>query len=163
MGRLPNGSTDMLLSRSLRRKVLATALAAVAFVLVYQAATNDSRPAASVAIRAGRAIEPGTRVDFVGTAYCKGDTTASGVIVKAGIAAADPSLLPEGSVIAVEGVPERYRGIYTVMDTGPMIQGRHVDLYMWSCTEALEFGRRDLTLLVLRLGWNPKNSKAGIH
>ena len=153
----------LLLSRSLRRKVLATMLASVAFVLVYQAATNDARPSASAAIRAGRAIQPGTRVDFVGTAYCKGETTASGVGVQAGIAAADPSLLPEGSVIAVEGVPEHYRGIYTVMDTGPMILGRHVDLYMWSCNEALEFGRRDLTLLVLRLGWNPKNSKPGIH
>ena len=49
------------------------------------------------------------------------------------------------------------------MDTGPLIQGRHLDLYMWSCTEALEFGRRDITVLVLRLGWNPKNSKPGIH
>jgi 3D (Asp-Asp-Asp) domain-containing protein len=153
----------MLLSRSLRRKVLATALAAVAFVLVYQAATNDARPSASGAVKAGRAIAAGTRVDFVATAYCKGETTASGVGVQAGIAAADRSLLPEGSVIAVEGAPESYRGIYTVMDTGPFIQGRHVDLYMWSCNEALAFGRRDITVLVLRLGWNPKNSTPGIH
>ena len=28
------------------------------------------------------------------------------------------------------------------MDTGPMVRGRHIDLYMWSCKEALEFGRR---------------------
>jgi 3D (Asp-Asp-Asp) domain-containing protein len=153
----------MLLSRSLRRKVLATALAAVAFVLVYQAATNDARPSVSGVLRPGRAIVAGTRVDFVATAYCKGETTASGVGVQAGIAAADRSLLPEGSVIAVEGAPESYRGIYTVMDTGPFIQGRHVDLYMWSCNEALAFGRRDITVLVLRLGWNPKNSKPGIH
>ena len=153
----------MLLSRSLRRKVLATALAAVSFVLVYQAAANDARPSAAAAGRAGRTIATGTRVDFVATAYCKGETTASGVGVQAGIAAADRSLLPEGSVIALEGVPERYRGIYTIMDTGPLIQGRHVDLYMWSCTEALEFGRRDIAVLVLRLGWNPKNSKPGIH
>jgi 3D (Asp-Asp-Asp) domain-containing protein len=153
----------MLLSRSLRRKILATALAAVGFVLVYQAAANDTRPSASAAIRGGRAIATGTRVGFVATAYCKGETTASGVGVQSGIAAADRSLLPEGSVIAVEGAPERYRGIYTVMDTGPFVQGRHVDLYMWSCNEALEFGRRDITVLVLRLGWNPKNSKPGIH
>jgi 3D (Asp-Asp-Asp) domain-containing protein len=153
----------MLLSRSLRRKVLATAIAAVAFVLVYQAATNDARPSASQAVRNARVITAGTRVDFVATAYCKGETTASGVTVQAGIAAGDPSLLPEGSVIAVEGVPEAYRGIYTVMDTGPLIQGHHVDLYMWNCNEALEFGRRDIAVLVLRLGWNPKNSKPGIH
>jgi 3D (Asp-Asp-Asp) domain-containing protein len=153
----------MLLSRSLRRKVLATALAAVAFVLVYQAAANDSRSAAEAAAMPSRVLGPGTRMDFVATAYCKGDTTASGVGVQAGIAAGDAALLPEGSVIAIEGAPEHYQGIYTVMDTGPMVRGRHIDLYMWSCKEALEFGRRDITVLVLRLGWNPKNSKPGIH
>ena len=153
----------MVLSRSLRRKVLATALAALGFVLIYQAATNDARSPDSGSVLPARPIVPGTRMDLVATAYCKGDTTASGVGVKAGIAAADPLLLPEGSVIAIEGVPERYRGIYTVMDTGPMIQGRHIDLYMWSCFEALEFGRRDLAVLVLRLGWSPKNTKPGIH
>lgn len=153
----------MLLSRSLRWKVIATALAAVGFVLIYQAATSDGRPSAFESAPAGHKLAPGARVDFVGTAYCKGETTASGVDVQAGIAAADPGLLPEGSVISVEGVPERYRGIYTVMDTGPMVQGRHVDLYMWSCNEALEFGRRDLTVMVLRLGWNPKNSKPGLR
>jgi 3D (Asp-Asp-Asp) domain-containing protein len=153
----------MLLSRSLRRKVLATALAAVGFALVYQAAANDARPSASGALRASRGITAGARADFVATAYCKGQTTASGVGVQAGIAAADRSLLPEGSVIALEGVPEHYRGIYTVMDTGSLVLGRHVDLYMGSCNEALEFGRRDIAVLVLRLGWNPKNSKPGIH
>ena len=27
---------------------------------------------------------------------------------------------------------------------------------MWSCHEALKFGRRPVRLTVLRLGWNPK-------
>src|SRR5262249_34039271 len=115
---LKGACTGMLLSRSLRRKVLATAIAAVAFVLIYQAATNDARPAAATDARTSRPMAAGTRLDFVGTAYCKGQTTASGVVVQAGIAAADPSIFPEGTVLAIEGVPERYRGIYTVMDTG---------------------------------------------
>ena len=42
-----------------------------------------------------------------------------------------------------------------VLDTGPGVQGRLVDLYMWSCNEALAFGRKDVRLTVLRLGWNP--------
>ena len=29
---------------------------------------------------------------------------------------------------------------------------------MWSCNEALELGRRDIAINVLRLGWNPKAS-----
>ncbi len=63
--------------------------------------------------------------------------------VRTGIAAADPDLLPVGSVIQVDKLAERYNGIYTIMDTGPAVQGRHIDIYMWSCNEALELGRRD--------------------
>jgi 3D (Asp-Asp-Asp) domain-containing protein len=153
----------MLLSRSLRRKLLATVLTAVGFVLLYQAVVIDSHALGRFVTTPGtRVLAPGTRVSFTATAYCKGETTASGVAVQAGVAAADPGLLPEGSVVEVEGVPTHYRGIYTVMDTGPKVVGRHVDLYMWSCTEALQFGRRPTTLTILRLGWNPTNSATSI-
>ena len=74
------------------------------------------------------------------------------------IAAADPRLLPVGSVIQIYKLGERYNGIYTIMDTGPAVQGRILDIYMWSCHEALELGRRPMQLTVLRLGWNPKDS-----
>ena len=43
--------------------------------------------------------------------------------VRTGIAAADPELLPVGSVIQVYKLGERYNGIYTIMDTGPAVQG----------------------------------------
>jgi hypothetical protein len=33
---------------------------------------------------------------------------------------------------------------------------------MWSCYEALDFGRRPVHLTVLRLGWNPTNSAPGM-
>jgi 3D (Asp-Asp-Asp) domain-containing protein len=150
----------ILLSRSFRRKLLATVLTATAFVLLYNATMIDSR---TVALRESEslvALKPttGSRIEFTATAYCKGETTSAGVAPQAGIAAADPQLLPEGSVVQVEEVPERYRGIYTVMDTGPAVNGRQVDLYMWSCIEATSFGRRPITLTVLRLGWNPRNS-----
>jgi 3D (Asp-Asp-Asp) domain-containing protein len=150
----------LLLSRSFRRKLLATALAACGFVLLYDATVIDSRTVAMKEASAQQALtlRAGARLDFVGTAYCKGQTTSAGVSPQAGIAAADPGLLPEGSVVQVDGVPDRYRGIYTVMDTGPKVVGRHVDLYMWSCIEATSFGRRPMTLSVLRLGWNPKNT-----
>ena len=38
------------------------------------------------------------------------------------------------------------------------MQGRHLDLYMWSCNEALAFGRKEVQVTVLRLGWNPNDS-----
>jgi 3D (Asp-Asp-Asp) domain-containing protein len=142
----------MLLGRSLFRKVLATALAAVAFFLIYQATVIDSR------VGSGRLAISQARLPFVATAYCRGETTASGVNVQAGIAAADPKFLPEGSVIQVDGLPERHQGIYTVLDTGPKIQGRHLDIYMWSCTDAVAFGKRAVTLTVLRRGWKPNQT-----
>jgi 3D (Asp-Asp-Asp) domain-containing protein len=153
----------MFLSRSFRRKLLATTLAAVALVLLYDATVIDSRNMTRTdGPGQAKKVAAGARVDFVATAYCRGQTTASGVDVQAGIAAADEALLPEGSVISVSGVPEQYRGIYTVMDTGPKVLGRHVDLYMWNCDEAVDFGRRDILLTVLRLGWSPKNTAPAI-
>ncbi len=101
---------------------------------------------------------PGSRLQFQATAYCKGTTTASGVAVRTGIAAADPDILPVGSVIQLETDDVRYNGVYTVMDTGPSVQGRHVDIYIWSCYEALDFGRKQVHVVVLRLGWNPRAS-----
>jgi len=157
----------MFLSRSIRRKLVATALAVVGFVLLYDATVIDSRRSTELTPAKDTALPvAGARLRFMATAYCKGQTTASGVGVTTGIVAADRRLLPEGSVIQIDGLlgsaaslPDRYRGIYTVMDTGPWINGRHVDLYLWSCNEALTFGKRDTMITVLRLGWHPKNSR----
>ena len=132
----------------------------MAFAFLYEVTILDSRYAARRAeLREATATPaPGARLRFTATAYCKGTTTASGVNVRRGIAAADPDLLPVGSVIQVDRLGENYNGIYTVMDTGPAVQGRHIDIYMWSCHEALELGRRPAGITVLRLGWNPKAS-----
>ncbi len=157
----------MRLTQSIRLKLVATTLAVVGFVLLYDATVIDSRKSVGAALERDKGIPTaGARLHFMATAYCKGQTTASGVGVTTGIAAADKRLLPEGSVIEIDGIPgrsgslaDRYRGIYTVMDTGPSVNGRHVDLYLWSCNEALTFGRRDAIVTILRLGWHPKNSR----
>ena len=151
----------MLLTRSLKQKIAATCGAMFGFVLLYEVTMLDSKTteARTIEIRETTAKPaPGLRLRFTSTAYCKGTTTASGAAVRSGIAAADPDLLPVGSVIQIESLGARYNGIYTVMDTGPKVQGRHVDLYIWSCHEALAFGRRPISLNVLRLGWNPRAS-----
>lgn len=152
----------MILSRSLRRKLLATVLTAAGFLLVYEATVVDSR---SVSRSEGTALAaaPGARMKFEATAYCKGHTTKSGVAVRAGIAAADPKVLPIGSVIQVDGVDAKYRGVYTVLDTGPEIQGHEIDVYIWSCYEALDFGRRPVDVTVLRLGWNQNDSALALR
>lgn len=134
------------------------------FVLLYEIQARDSKSEASVPTVTETAVLPhaGARMQFSATAYCKGETTASGVGVRTGIAAADPAVLPVGSVIRVETPNPRYGGVWTVMDTGPAVRGRSVDLYLWSCKEALQFGRKKVRLSVLRLGWSPENSIPGL-
>ena len=153
-----------IISRSTGRKIFATFVVSVGFVFVYEATIRDSRYAARQAMtREATGIPlPGTRLTFQATAYCKGTTTASGVNVRSGIAASDPALLPVGSVISVNTGDTKNTGIYTIMDTGPAVKGRILDLYMWSCHEALAFGRKEVQVTVLRLGWNPRASTPSV-
>ena len=146
------------ISRSLWRKVTVTVVAVVGFVLLYEVSMFDSREATPKGPVDPTAPVAGARLLFSATAYCKGTTTASGVRVRTGIAASDPSILPVGSVITLTTRDAKYNGVYIVMDTGPKVQGRIVDLYMWSCYEALTFGRQQIEVTVLRLGWNPSAS-----
>lgn len=156
----------MRLSRSLRLKFVATTLSVVGFLLLYDATVIDSHKSTDAVAADNLPPTAGARLRFMTTAYCQGQTTASGVGVTTGIVAADKRLLPEGSVIEIDAMPgrsdsvaDRYRGIYTVMDTGPAVTGRHIDMYLWSCNEALKFGKREAVITVLRLGWHPKNSR----
>lgn len=148
-----------MLAHSTWRKVAILLVGAAGFVWMYEATVLDSREEAAAFERADQSPpKPGARLRFSATAYCKGTTTASGVNVRSGIAAADPALLPVGSVVEIDAPGSKYDGIYTVLDTGPKVKGRHLDLYMWSCHEALRFGRKSVRITVLRLGWNPQHS-----
>jgi 3D (Asp-Asp-Asp) domain-containing protein len=148
----------MIISHRFWRRTIVTAIAAVGFVSFYEVTALDSKYVARLAtLHETLALPmPGSRLAFSASAYCKGIVTASGVPAQSGVAAADPELLPVGSVIEIDSLPQKYNGIYTVMDTGPLVQGRLVDVYMWSCNEALAFGRKPIRLTVLRLGWNPR-------
>jgi 3D (Asp-Asp-Asp) domain-containing protein len=137
-------------------RLAALIVAVTAFVAVYEARVLDSRSGAWML--GNDQPTSGARLTFSATAYCKGQTTASGVRVRTGIAAADPTLLPVGSVVDLLTGDAKYNGIYTVMDTGPEVQGRELDLYIWSCHEALRFGRKPVQVTVLRLGWDPQAS-----
>lgn len=152
-----------ILSRSNGRKAVALLIAIVGFVFIYEKRMLDSSYAAIQAIFSDQSPPlPGERLPFAATAYCKGSTTASGVAVRTGVAAADPVLLPVGSVVNVATGDPKYNGVYTIMDTGPEVKGRELDLYMWSCHEALRFGRKEIQVTVLRLGWDPQASSPGL-
>jgi 3D (Asp-Asp-Asp) domain-containing protein len=100
------------------------------------------------------AVQPDA-VEFTATAYCLKGTTQSGVRVRPGIVAADPVVLPVGSVVRIEE-PEDHAGIYTVLDTGGAIKGDRLDIYLPDCDHAREFGRQPVNLRVLRHGWDPQ-------
>jgi len=144
----------MIISGRFWRKATVTAIAAIGFVSLYEVTALDSNYVARLATlrETSERPVPGARLAFSATAYCKGIVTASGVAAQTGVVAADPEMLPVGSVVDIESLPERYNG----MDTGPSVHGREVDVYMWSCNDALRFGRRPIHVTVLRLGWNPR-------
>jgi 3D (Asp-Asp-Asp) domain-containing protein len=86
-------------------------------------------------------------IRVVATAYCHSGKTQSGIPTRSGIVAADPRMLPLGSVVRILDGPTT--GIYTVMDTGAAIKGRRIDVYVPNCARAKKFGRRTVTLTVI--------------
>lgn len=81
------------------------------------------------------------------TAYCQGEITKAGTRPVAGhTIAADPSFLPIGSLVEVDGWP----GLRQVHDTGPLVKGRHLDVYTASCSEAVKWGRQKRQVTVKR-------------
>jgi 3D (Asp-Asp-Asp) domain-containing protein len=76
------------------------------------------------------------------TAYCIEGTTKSGMQTRVGIVAADPAVLPIGTVISVDGLTGRHNRTYTVADTGRAVKGREIDIFMDDCAAAKRFGRQ---------------------
>ena len=88
---------------------------------------------------------------FLATAHSQKGRTASGMTSHVGTVAADPAVLPLGSRIHVTGAG-RYTGEYTVADTGALVKGRHIDIYMPTAAEARRFGRQHVRVQVRQRG-----------
>ena len=87
---------------------------------------------------------------FEATAYSLKGITRSGVFVRRGVIAADPTVLPLGSIVQVTA--GNYTGVYTVHDTGNRIKGHVIDVWVPSRREALQFGRQKVKVEVLKMG-----------
>jgi 3D (Asp-Asp-Asp) domain-containing protein len=87
------------------------------------------------------------------TAYCAAGTTSSGVQAESGIIAADPRVLPLGTVVRI--LDPAFQGTYKVMDTGPRIKGRDIDIFMASCRHAKRFGRKMMRVQIVTLAAPP--------
>ena len=124
-----------------------------------QVALPKDPPALDTEITARLVPLPATAVSkklmsFIATAYSLRGITSSGVEVMPGIVAADPAVLPIGSIIRIHS-PD-CPGIYTVLDTGANLRGRMIDFYMRTKREAVQFGARRVKVELLRRGRGPK-------
>ena len=150
----------MRLARSRTTRLVVAVAAVVAFALLHERFARPPRDnvTGELSPEEDPSITAGTRLNFTATAYCKGDVTSSGTRPRSGVAAADPRLLPVGSVVHVQTPDDQHAGIYTILDTGPNVRGSRIDLYMWSCFDASGFGRKPVEVTVMRRGWDPAES-----
>jgi 3D (Asp-Asp-Asp) domain-containing protein len=89
--------------------------------------------------------------EFHATAYCVTGTTKSGVQTAPGLVAADPKVIPLGSMIHVDS--PLMGGIYQVLDTGELVKGNIIDIFIPSYERCKDFGRRIVKVKVLRYGF----------
>jgi 3D (Asp-Asp-Asp) domain-containing protein len=85
------------------------------------------------------------------TAYCTKGQTYAGTRARRGIVAADPRVLPIGTVVRVDGLPKGFNRTYRVEDTGRAIKGREIDVFVSDCDAAERFGRRDARVRIVQL------------
>jgi 3D (Asp-Asp-Asp) domain-containing protein len=106
---------------------------------------SKSLMAKAESVETVKGIGPAT--PYVATAYSLRGRTASGRYVSRGLIAADPRFLPLGSRVRLDA--GGYSGEYLVADTGGLIKGRRIDIWIPSSREAMKFGRRSVKLTVL--------------
>lgn len=99
-----------------------------------------SKPATPVRRTEFTRAHDGEAIPVEITAYCLSGTTRRGRWVRPGIIAADPRVFPLSRYVELfEGGD--YIGRFLVDDTGLLIKGRHIDMWVPTCREARLFGR----------------------
>lgn len=102
--------------------------------------TVETKAEAPAAATSGRTMQ------VEATAYTGGGITATGINLNdnSKVIAVDPSVIPLGSRVLIDGYGE-----YIAGDTGGAINGNIIDVYVASHSEAISFGRRALTIHIL--------------
>ena len=99
-----------------------------------------SKPAAPARRTPFTRARDGEAIPVEITAYCLSGTTRRGRWVRPGIIAADPRVFPLSRYVELfEG--DNYLGRFLVDDTGLLIKGQHIDMWVPTCREARLFGR----------------------
>ena len=107
--------------------------------------------AAAIRANAGQGPQPPDTVRFESTAYCEtGDPTASGKWPREGVTVAvDPDVIPIGSAVMIWGEDGEWMGIFEAQDTGRLIKGRIIDLYIQDYDQCIEWGRKTIYVRVI--------------
>lgn len=110
--------------------------------------SNESESAGSSSSNyvASEESSGGEWMTFTATAYdpSVGDTTRMGTPARIGVVAVDPSVIPLGSTVVIEGY-----GTFSAEDTGGAIVGNKIDIFVGSYSEAMDFGVRTVRVKVI--------------
>lgn len=107
--------------------------------------------AAAIRANAGQDPQPPDTEAFESTAYCEtGQPTASGKWPREGVTVAvDPDVIPIGSAVMIWDETGEWMGIYEAQDTGRLVKGRIIDLYIQDYTECIDYGRQTIYVRVI--------------
>lgn len=110
--------------------------------------SNDSKPInkeikTQPLVKKTASIEPVGLLRFTATAYSIRGKMANGQNVHVGAIAADPRVLPLGTVVEIIGM-----GTFIVKDTGGAIKGNRIDIWMPNRKDAIKFGRKTIKVKI---------------
>jgi len=108
------------------------------------ASASVARPASTEVSRGGRTLYMSATGYATGDGGGAGSRTALGTGVYKGIVAVDPRVIPLGTRLYIDGY-----GPALAADTGGAIKGNRIDLAFGSVGEALNWGRRGVTVHIL--------------
>ena len=110
---------------------------------VYSSVPEQDNPTTGQIEAPEKKIEPsrGGRVLYMeATAYCYGEVTFTGTTPQEGrTVATDPTVIPLGTELIINGRPG-----YVAEDTGGLIRGNRLDIFMQSRKDCLQFGRQTM-------------------
>ena len=101
------------------------------------AVINQHRPAAADRTASSPALNARALGSFVVTCYDLGGRTATGTVTSTSTVAVDPSVIPLGTQIYIQGVGLRY-----AQDTGGAILGRRLDIWEPTYGQCMSWGVR---------------------
>jgi 3D (Asp-Asp-Asp) domain-containing protein len=118
--------------------------AAIAVIPRAPTPVAESAPAEIAAPRTAAVSGPGI-LTVSSSGYALRGRTATGILTGPGVVAVDPSVIPLGTRMSIPGY-----GIGIAADTGGAIQGNTIDLWFPTTEQALQWGRRTVTITLLQ-------------